>query len=174
MKKVFLTVILIVLFVTMFTSCKSMEELIKGKVPDLNRAFTSEVIISYDGTEVKATITRYGTGLWSMVVSEPETMAGLTLNYNDESVVASMGELSFEIPLEKLESGAVFATLFRVFDNAAAMNEMSFTQTEDGVRFSGNVNGQDYQLLFDPAENTLKSISIPEAGIEVKILSTAL
>lgn len=171
MRKRSIAVILTIILLCLLTGCKTIKNVVKAKSPDLNKSFTAEVVIDYDGSEIKGIVTRYGTGLWAMEITEPKSMAGLKINYDDDGVTASLGELNFNIPLEQVSNNAIFAQLFNAIDSAAALNELDYAQTENGVTYTGNTDYGTYILTFNPDNYTLTDISLPDMGIEIKVLS---
>ncbi len=169
MKKRFFTLILLLAVLMLFTACKSIQDVVKSKSPDLNKAFTSNVTITYNDNEVKAVVTRYGTGIWDMEIVSPDSLAGMTINYSPNGVNVMLGEMSFDVPLENINSGSVFNAVFNVIDNAAAMPEMDFSQTAEGPTFFGTSSVGSYALTFDPNTNMLTNVSIPDLDINVKV-----
>ena len=168
----FLASILLVMSILSFTGCKNGGLLVKS--PDMNVPFQSEVKVQAKELEFEGTIKRYGTGLWSMTVTSPETLAGLNITYNDESVTAELDGLTLEIDMEDINSNAVFAQLFKAVDSAAAAESMSCTETEDGKVFTGEFSGGEYKLTFEPQTLAPVSIEIPSSGIFCELRSFSI
>lgn len=159
------TIILAVLLVTVFTSCGGKG--ILTKAPELNVPFETGIKLQAGELELTGTAKRYGTGIWEMELTGPETLAGLSLSYNaDEGVKAELDDLSLDVPMENLRDGAVFAQLFKAVDSAAAAGELSCTETEEGKTFSGDFsNGGSYSITFDPESLVPTAVEIPAYGI---------
>ncbi len=136
------------------------------KTPKLNVPFETDIKIQAGELEMNGSMKRYGTGIWEMSAEGPETLAGLELSYNgDEGVKATLGDLSLDITAEDIRDGAVFAQIFKAVDSAAAADELSCTETEDGKVFSGEFSGKTYSITFDPESLVPVAIEIPSAGI---------
>ena len=167
MKKRLLMLILPFTILLLFTACKSISDAVKSKTPDLNKAFTSNITINHNNNEIEAIVTRYGNGIWDLEILSPDTLAGMVINYGTNGVNVMLGELEFSIPFENIINGSVFNVIFSVIDNAAAMPEMDFVQSDNGPTYSGTTSVGDYTLTFDPETNMLTHISVPEQLIEV-------
>ena len=155
--------ILLVMSILLCTGCKDGGLLVKS--PDMNVPFQSDVKVQANELEFEGTIKRYGTGLWSMTVTAPETLDGLKITYNDEGVTAELDGLTLEIAMEDLNSSAVFAQIFKAVDSAASAGTLSCTETEDGKVFSGEFAGGEYKLTFEPQTLVPVAIEIPSSGI---------
>ncbi len=162
-------IILLVICTMLFSNCNSKVGIL-SKSPELNIPFESDVKIQAGELEVSGSIKRYGTGIWEMRADSPETLAGLELRYNgDEGVKATLDDLSLDISAEDIRDGAVFAQIFKAIDSAAAANELSCTETEDGKVFSGEFSGKPYSMTFDPETLVPVRIEIPSAGISAEL-----
>ena len=155
--------ILLVMSVLMCTGCKDGGLLVKA--PDMNVPFESDVKVQAQELEFEGTIKRYGTGMWSMNVTAPETLEGLNISYSDEGVTAELDGLTLEIAMEDINGGAVFAQIFKAVDSAAAAGTLQCTETEDGKVFTGEFAGGEYKLTFEPQTLVPVGIEIPSSGI---------
>ena len=155
--------ILLVMSILLCTGCKDGGLLVKS--PDMNVPFRSDVKVQAQELEFEGTIKRYGTGMWSMNITAPETLAGLNISCNDEGVTAELDGLTLEIAMEDINSGAVFAQIFKAVDSAAAAGTLSCTETEDGKIFTGEFSGGEYKLTFEPQTLVPVAIEIPSSGI---------
>lgn len=170
-KKTFIYLLLVLSFV-LFTGCSFIKNAVTAKAPDLNKAFSCEMSISLDdSTEIKGTMSRYGTNIWEMDLTEPETVAGLHLSYNDSGVSVSLGELGFDIPSEKINDSAVFELIFNAIDNFASLPDAVTTETETGMEYTGNISQCSYVLTFDKDTMALTGISFPELDLCAEITS---
>lgn len=165
MRKKGLAIILSVFFMLMCTGCNKSGIGILTKTPEVNLPFRSEMKIQAGELELSGEVKRYGTGIWEMSVTSPETLAGLKISSGDSGVKASLGELSLELPVEDVNQNAVFSLIFKAMDSAAAADALVCTETEEGKVFSGTFPAGDYTLTFDPVTLAPVRIEIPSAGI---------
>ncbi len=160
-------VLLIVILLTVCTSCKAVDGGFLSKTPDMNVPYEAEIKVQSGELEFGGTIKRYGTEFWEMSVNSPETLAGLELAMNSEGVKATLGELLLEVPMEDVRSTAVFALIFKALDNSAA-NKLSCTESDDGMYFEGEFGGTVYRLTFDKENMKPVLLEIPEAALSAE------
>lgn len=165
MRRTGLAVILSVFLVLICTGCNKKGMGILTKTPEVNLPFKSEMKIQAGELEFNGEVKRYGTGVWELNVTSPETLAGLKLSSSDGGVKASLGELTLELPVEDVNENAVFSLIFKAIDSAASADALVCTETADGKVFSGTFSAGEYTLTFDPETLALTGISIPSAGI---------
>lgn len=157
---------LMVISIVIYTGCKHSAGGILEKAPDINVPFESAVKMQAGELEFEGALKRYAAGIWNMEITSPKTLEGLCISYDESSgVKAGLDGLSFEIPMEDLKDGAVFALVFKAIDCAAAAGELPCTDTEDGKVYSGEFSGGTYTLTFDPKGTALTKIEIPSAEI---------
>lgn len=165
----------IVIIAIMLTGCKSIKEAVTARTPDLNKAFSCEFTLTAFGEdkaakmEVSGTMRRLGTGMWEMDITAPKTMEGLHISFGDNGLTASLGELTLDIERESINEAAMFRLMFDAVDNCAAMPELTLTETENGLEYSGEISQCGYVMTFDPETMTLTGIYFPDADISAVI-----
>lgn len=160
-----LFLMLSVIMLLICTACSKNGGGILAKSPELNMPFESEMKIQAGELELTGNVKRYGTGLWEMNVTSPETLAGLSLSYNDDGVKANLGGLALDVPMEDINNGAVFSLIFKAIDNAAAAGALSCSETEDGMVYSGEFPLGAYSITFDPETLAPVKMEIPSAQL---------
>lgn len=166
------SVLLIVFLIILFTNCKSIKDTIIPRQPKLDQPFscTFELTAFADDRDSKMDVsgdmTRYGTGIWEMNVTSPDTMKGLNIKYNEGSTTASLGSLTLEIESGKLNEAAMFKRIFDAFDSCAALHDMELFDDGEAAVY----NGTDFTLAFDKA-TMLPTLLTFSDGISVNISS---
>lgn len=167
-----ISALLIVFSIIFFTGCKSIKDTIIPRQPKLDQPFscTFELTAFADDRDSKMTVsgdmTRYGTGIWEMNITAPETMKGLNIKYNEGSTTASLGSLTLEIESDKLNEAAMFKRIFDAFDSCAALHDMELFDNGEAAVY----NGEDFALAFD--KETLSPIQLTFSdGLTVDISS---
>lgn len=166
------SILLFVFSLILFTSCKFFKENIIPRQPKLDQPFscTFELTAFADDRDskmdVSGDITRYGTGIWEMNITSPDTMKGLNIKYNEGSTTASLGSLTLEIESDKLNEAAMFKRIFDAFDSCAALHDMELFDDGEAAVY----NGEDFALAFD--KETLSPIQLTFSdGLTVDISS---
>lgn len=165
-RRLSLIVILFAISIMIYTGCNNSGSGLLEKAPDINVPFESAVKMQAGELEFEGNLKRYATGIWDMHINSPKTLEGLCISYDESSgVKAALDDLTLEVPMENLNSGAVFSLVFKAIDCAAAAGELPCTNTEEGKIYSGEFSGGTYTLTFDPGSAVLTRIEIPSAGI---------
>lgn len=166
------SVLLLVFSIVFFTGCKSIKDTIIPRQPKLDQPFscTFELTAFADDRDskmdVSGDITRYGTGIWEMNITSPDTMKGLNIKYNEGSTTASLGSLTLEIENGKLNEAAMFKRIFDAFDFCAALHDMELFDDGEAAVY----NGADFTLAFDKAAMIPTLLTFSD-GITVNISS---
>ncbi len=167
-----ISALLIVFSIIFFTGCKSIKDTIIPRQPKLDQPFscTFELTAFADDRDskmdVSGDITRYGTGIWEMNITSPDTMKGLNIKYNEGSTTASLGSLTLEIESGKLNEAAMFKRIFDAFDSCAALHDMELFDDGEAAVY----NGADFTLAFDKAAMIPTLLTFSD-GITVNISS---
>ena len=111
-------------------------------------------------------MTRYGTGIWEMNITAPETVKGLNIRYNEGATSVSLGSLTLDIDSSKLNDTAMFKRIFDAFDSCAAMHDIELYEKDGAVVY----NGADHSIAFDK-ETLLPTAVEFSDGITVGISS---
>lgn len=165
-------ILLFVVSIALFTGCKFLKNTIIPKQPKLDRAFSCEFELTAfeddrdSKMDVKGVLTRFGTGIWEMNITEPETMKGVNLKYNEGKTTATLGTLTLEIESEKLNSNAMFKRVFDTFDACAAMHDIELYDNGEAAVY----NGTDCSIAFDK-ESLLPTMLTFTDGMTVNISS---
>jgi hypothetical protein len=178
MRKKSLYLIPIVLTAVILTGCKNIKEAVTARTPDLNKAFACEFELTAfeddrdEKMEVTGQIERLGTGMWKMDVASPESMAGLHIDYNDETVTATLGELTAEFSHEDINESAMFRMIFDSYDNCAAKTELTLQVSDENEGtsvYEGELYGSTYKMTFSTDTNELVSIEFPDEKVKVQL-----
>lgn len=167
-KKSAAIILLTVIIISICTACNNKSINFLTNTPDLNTQYKAEMKVQAQELEFTCAVRRYGTEFWEMNVSAPDTIAGLDVSMNNEGVKATLNGLALDIPAEDIRDQAVFAMIFKAFDNAAA-SKLSCTETEDGMYYEGDFGGTIYRITFDNESLKPTLLEIPEAALTAEI-----
>lgn len=160
MKKAVYILLQIILITTLFTGCIAQSIILKKPKLDCPYSCGFE-ITAFDGDMcVSGEMSRYGTGIWEMNITSPETMKDMTIKYNEGDTSLTLGELSLEIDAEKLNGNAIFKRIFDAFDSCTAI-ELSDS--------SCIYNSEDFTLTFDEEQLLPTHLEFSD-GISVEIV----
>ncbi|MBR1528785.1 MAG: hypothetical protein IJ642_05740 [Oscillospiraceae bacterium] len=130
------------------TGCTVIQS-VPGKIANpMTGGFTSEVTITDADLESKATLTRYGTDAWCVVFSEPQTLAGVQLDFLDDEVKASYKGLEFSVPQSAQAIRTELEDLMNIIDDMALSPDLDGKTKEDKILCEGAVQDGSYTLTF--------------------------
>lgn len=168
MKKGIALIVSIVIALSL-CGCNLIDKMTKTKVPDLNVLFECDADIMSDKLEMKSHLKRFGNGYWVMEISEPPSLAGMTITYSEEEIDVKLGDIGFKMDKAKVNDTAIFKLIFDAFDNASVQQEMNVTESNDGLIMTGQNDFGVYNLIFDKETSILKYLEVPSAKLSMKI-----
>jgi predicted small lipoprotein YifL len=134
--------------------------------PKLNKAFTVNAQIKYDGQDSQATIKRLGKANWDVEFSSPDTLSGVLLSYRDDNVEASYKGLSFSVPKSALPLKSIISSLITVIDEAAEKPEITGEEKDGIINVEGENQQGKYTLKMDKSGN-LVGFVMPNLNLEI-------
>ena len=127
------------------TGCSAAEVLSSPPQPQITGGFTADCTVTAyiippgENAESETEFTfsgqtkRLGSGFWSMEITSPETIAGLTVSSADDVLTSHLGDLTFDVQTSSLPDSSPLTAFFSAMDNAAAQLEStSLSAGEDG------------------------------------------
>lgn len=127
-------------------------------------SFSCDAAITYRDMATEGHLTRAAAGTLMLQFSKPETLAGIVLSCDGETLRIERGTLSVPLEKEDVPSSALISSLLTAFDTliqstgeAAACNEGAklVCETPDGA----------FELVFNPENGHLHSLSMPSIGL---------
>lgn len=139
--------------------CSAAEVLSSPPQPQITGGFTADcsvtayIIPPGENAESETEFTfsgqtkRLGSGFWSMEITSPETIAGLTVSSADDVLTSHLGDLTFDVQTSSLPDSSPLTAFFSAMDNAAAQLEStSLSAGEDG---GWVYSGDGCTIIFD-------------------------
>ena len=143
------------------TGCISTPATEISSVPDcLAGSFSSEIHIISGENEFNADITK-SDKIWNAEFSQPSTLSGFELVFEDGMVSASYKGLAFSIPKDALPVQSALQNLILVSDNLEALNcetsddedsntsDIKCTVEKDLCSIKGTIDNGEFELITD-------------------------
>lgn len=143
------------------TGCISTPATEISSVPDcLADSFSSEIHIISGENEFNADITK-SDKIWNAEFSQPSTLSGVELVFEDGMVSASYKGLAFSIPKDALPVQSALQNLILVSDNLEALNcetsddedsntsDIKCTVEKDLCSIKGTIDNGEFELITD-------------------------
>ena len=162
-----LVVIPLVLLFLFSTGCSSSP----AEKPTLQDGFTATVNINCDENDYTAILTRTGQGVWKAEFTEPKTVSGMSMNYENGEVSVKYKGFSVSLPNTSIPIKAVVASVFEALDNIANDPNSVAKRVEAGtIVVEGKVDENSYIITFDK-NGALLSVNIPSQKLSVTVKS---
>ena len=158
------------------TGCISTPATEISSVPDcLAGSFSSQIHIISGENEFNANIIK-SDKIWNAEFSQPSTLSGVELVFEDGMVSASYKGLAFSIPKDALPVQSALQNLILVSDNLEALNcetsddedsstsDIKCTVENDLCSIKGNIDNGEFELITDkqgtPLTFTMENFSL--------------
>ncbi len=129
--------------------------------------FSCDVDVKYQDMNVKGHLTRDSAGTLILDIEEPETIKGLSMHWNGETISLKLYGLSFDVNPETVPQSALGKSLLSVLD-AAIGNQDGGEITEDGLMTKGTTVSGEFEILSDPQTGKLLMIRMPSNGLSAE------
>ena len=159
-------IILLVLFSVLLTACNNKT----AEKPTVSGEFSCKVSINYNDKDYSATVTRIGQGVWNAEMTEPKTVNGMGLHYENGEVSVKYKGFSVNLPNSSVPMKTLLSQIFEAVDNIANNPNVKSTKTDNGVAVEGETSGGKYIITFDKDGNLL-SVNIPTKKLTVTVES---
>ncbi|MBR1555272.1 MAG: hypothetical protein IJ644_07775 [Oscillospiraceae bacterium] len=152
--------------VLLSTGCTVVQTTPQKIANPMTGGFTAEVTITNADSESKATLTRYGTDAWCVLFSEPQTLAGVQLDFLDDEVKASYKGLEFSVPQSAQAIRTELEDLMNIIDDMALSPDLNGKTEENKIICEGDVEEGSYTLTFTEA-GIPAEFSLPCYGVVI-------
>ena len=163
MRKLF--IILLVLLTIISTACSAS----LAEKPSIEDGYSCEVDISYGDAQYGANLKRIGQGVWEAELTEPSTVKGMSMHYENGEVVVRYKGFNVSLPSASVPMKAVVARVFDVLDNIAANPDSIAKKSGSGnIVIEGKIAKNAYIITFG-GDGKLMSVNIPSEQLSVTV-----
>lgn len=133
--------------------------------PPAVTGFSCDTDVSYQDMHVKGKLTRMEEGTLTFALDEPESLDGLTMKWDGETISFELYGMSFGVDPEQFRKAPLGQSIVNALD-AVGQTEAAAANAEDGsaVVTGTSVSGE-FELAFDPASGQLLSLRFPDLGM---------
>ena len=144
-----------------------------GAERPVTTGFECDADLTYRDMQVKGHLTRLTTGTLTLDIDEPETLKGMTMQWDGETVSVKMYGLSFGVDPAAVPQTALGKSLLAALD--AALHPAGEGQvTESGLVTSGEAAGGSFTITSDPETGSLLALEIPSAELKATFTNFSL
>lgn len=127
----------------------------------LQSDFVATAEISYQGVSFVADCNKTADGSITLLLTEPESLAGVTLTVDDTTSTVSYGDLSVSLDQDSFLSQSAASVLLATLNTAGASQGVSFDLDGNTVMINGTSDDGTFSLRLDPADGGSMTIDLP-------------
>ena len=142
---------------------------IKGYEQPIVVDFECDANIQYKDMQMEGHITRVTTGMMKLEITSPDTIKGLVMEWDGAGISVTLNGVTFQVEPESLPVSGLGKSLLDVLDSAQNLQKIEGKVTDNGLVISGQGQNGTYQMISDPDNGHLKSISVPDLNLIVII-----
>ena len=165
MKKLFTSVAVCICILVM-TACSSPMNNSTKRDNNLNNSFTAKMTVILDKLTAEGTIKRNSDSNWEAEFESPNTLSGVKLCFEDNTVNAGYKGLNFSVPKSALPVKAMLTNLISAVDTAAREEQLHGTESEGLLNINGNLESGDYTLSIDD-KGLIHSFEMPNNLLKI-------
>lgn len=128
--------------------------------------FCCEITAVSGDLTVQGTLSRPNAAQLSLVLTKPETLSGLKLDWNGTELSAQWHGLSVPLDQARLPDTSLMEGLIAGLDAALGAAETG-RLTEEGTVIEGEIGAHAFRLLADPTTGQLRTLQIPDWKLTV-------
>ncbi|MCL2884372.1 MAG: hypothetical protein FWF49_02655, partial [Oscillospiraceae bacterium] len=126
-------------------------------------SFSCQAAITYQGLTIKGKLSRQAAGTLTLDITEPPSLAGMTMSWDGQTVTLKMNGLSFGVDPATVPQTALGKVIINALD--AAVGKKDGTLTPSGYEVSGSDAGGSFTLVSDPDTGALLTLTVPSADL---------
>lgn len=134
--------------------------------PNFDSSFTVNAEINYDKLNARADVTRVSAEEWRFTFTEPQQLAGMTLEFSESVCTGTLGELSF-----RAEESSVYSMLPEII--AASVNSLAnctndeIVQNDEIMTYDTEFNGKKVTVTANTRNGSLIALKCPYHKLSV-------
>ena len=134
--------------------------------------FECDVDVKYQDMNVKGHLTRSTAGTLTLDIDAPESLKGMTMIWNGESVSFKMYGLTFNVNPDSIPQSSLGQGIVNSLDAAMSKNTEKKV-TDEGIVTKGEIEGGEFEIVSDSTTGNLISLSIPSLELEANFSNFA-
>ena len=149
------------IFLLLLTGCNR-----KKTAEPLSADFVCDFRAAYNDMIAEGTLTRRTAGTLLLEFSKPETLDGLSADWNGEKVTLKYMGLSYDVDPDELPENALGQGLLSAFD--AVLRGAQIKEEKDGaVTVTGLSGKASYTYVYDASNGAPLSLTVPSIPLTV-------
>ena len=152
--------------VFLFSGCSKKETPSQEMQQSISQPFTAKATIRLENMTLTADVNKTSPQKFTLKVSEPKSLEGLTFDYDGERIGISFRGMSVDIADDSLTAKFMANLILKSINAASAESGVTVTQQDDGLLIQGENENEDFEILLDRQNGSIIKVSMPEMDLE--------
>ena len=153
---------LLLVFLVSFAGCAKGSDAQNVSMDD---EFSCIANVHYNGTKIKAFITKQSSGYYTIEMIEPGNLKGIVLQWDGGDLSVGYKGLSVSIDPALLPDTAFGSILINSFNMAAKKDGYQITNDGEIVKLEGISESGAFSIVLDKTTGTLISVDVPSMNL---------
>lgn len=146
------------------TGCSGTQNNNDARIP---AQFESDFNADYGNLRLSGHISRLETGIYTITLTSPETLCGISISYVGGRIATSLGEMGFEAEDENLPTSGFIGTVAQAIDSISKSPLVEITRDGGHNRYCA---ADSTIILQDTDTGTLVSLSVKSSDISMNFI----
>lgn len=152
--------------VFLFSGCRKAEAPSKEIQQDLSQPFTATATVRLDQMTLTADVNKTSPQKFTLKVSEPKSLEGLTFDYNGEKIGVSFKGMSVDIADDSLTAKIMAGLILKSINAASEESGVTVVQQDNGLLIQGENENGDFEILLDRENGSILKVNMPDLDLE--------
>ncbi len=163
-----LTAVMILLWSTaiFFTGCVKKEAPSQELQQNISQPFTAKATIRLENMTLMADVNKTSPQKFTLKVSEPKSLEGLTFDYDGERIGVAFKGMSVDVADDSLTAKFMANLILKSINAASEESGVTVTQQDDGLLIKGKQDSGEFEILLDRNNGSILKVNLPELDLE--------
>ncbi|MDD2361815.1 MAG: hypothetical protein PHH84_02480 [Oscillospiraceae bacterium] len=129
--------------------------------------FSCNIEAKYDEMNIKGYLTRSAAGTLRFDIDEPETLNGLSMQWDGNEISIKLNGISFNVEPDNIPQSALGKCILGALDSALGVRDAG-ELTDEGLLTKGVSSAGEFEIISDPATGSLLNLKMPSVKLEAK------
>ena len=164
MQKIGRYILVVVFIVAIISGCSADDTVPHTALPSM---FESDFSANVGKLEISGHITRNETGIYTLTITAPETIAGIEINCVGENITVSMGTMQIEAQSSLYPASDFVKSVINAIDTLCKNNSVSITRADGFNKYEAVFQSSKFYALAEQDTGNIVSLVIESADISM-------
>lgn len=134
-----------------------------------SQSFTCTISLKHDGMDIKADIEYLSSESCTLTVTEPSSLNGVGINWENGRLSVSYMGMSFDVETQDIPEAAFVPHIMKAIEAIVSSEQIELIKDETGeiCLYEGNCDAGSFIAQIDNETGAIRSIKIPAYELEI-------